>query len=41
MPSFSDKVWNDMIFMKYARKLNLIETFYEKKKYSKKKIKVC
>ena len=32
LPSFSDKVWNDMIFMKYARKLNLIETFYEKEK---------
>ena len=32
LPYFSDKVWNDMIFMKYARKLNLIETFYEKKK---------
>ena len=32
LPFCSDKVWNDMIFMKYARKLNLIETFYEKKK---------
>ena len=32
LPFFSDKVWNDMIFMKYARKLNLVETFYEKKK---------
>ena len=32
LPFFSDKVWNDMIFMKYARKLNLIETFYEKEK---------
>ena len=32
MPSFSDKAWNDMIFMKYARKLNLIETFFDKKK---------
>ena len=31
-PNFSDKIWNDMIFMKYARKLNLIETFYDKKK---------
>ena len=32
LPFFSDKVWNDMIFMRYSRKLNLIETFYEKKK---------
>ena len=32
LPSFSDKAWNDMIFMKYARKLNLIETFFDKKK---------
>ena len=32
MPFFSDKIWNDMIYMKYARKLNLIETFYEKQK---------
>ena len=31
-PNFTDKVWNDMIYLKYARKLNLIETFYEKLK---------
>ena len=31
MPHYTDKVWTDMIFMKYARKLNLIETFYKKK----------
>ena len=31
LPFYSDKVWNDMIFMRYSRKLNLIETFYEKK----------
>ena len=32
MPHYLDKVWTDMIFMKYARKLGLIETFYQKKK---------
>ena len=31
MPHYTDKVWTDMIFMKYARKLGLIETFYKKK----------
>ena len=31
LPHYSDKVWTDMIYMKYARKLGLIETFYEKK----------
>ena len=31
LPHYSDKVWTDMIFMKYARKLGLIETFYQKK----------
>ena len=31
-PNYSDKVWTDMIFMKYARKLGLFETFYQKKK---------
>ena len=31
-PNITDKVWTDMIFMKYARKLNLIETFYDKLK---------
>ena len=31
LPNYSDKVWNDMIYMKYARKLGLIETFYKKK----------
>ena len=30
LPYYSDKVWTDMIFMKYARKLGLIETFYKK-----------
>ena len=28
--NFVDKVWNDMTYIKYARKLNLTETFYEK-----------
>ena len=31
-PNYTDKVWSDMIFMKYLRKLNLVETFYEKLK---------
>ena len=31
-PNFIDKVWNDMIYLKYSRKLNLTETFYEKLK---------
>ena len=31
-PNYTDKVWSDMIFMKYARKLNLTEAFYEKLK---------
>ena len=28
----NDKIWTDMIFLKYSRKLNLVETFYEKLK---------
>ena len=31
-PNNTDKVWTDMIFMKYSRKLNLTETFYDKLK---------
>ena len=31
-PNYTDKLWSDMIFIKYSRKLNLIETFYEKLK---------
>ena len=31
-PNYTDKVWTDMIFIKYSRKLNLTETFYEKLK---------
>ena len=31
MPHYSDRIWTDTIFMKYARKLGLIETFYQKK----------
>ena len=35
---YNDKIWTDMIFLKYTRKLNLVETFYEKfKKFEKKK----
>jgi hypothetical protein len=30
--NFNDKIWTDVYFMKYARKLNLVETFYTKLK---------
>ena len=30
--NYVDKVWTDMTYIKFARKLNLIETFYEKLK---------
>ena len=31
-PNYTDKIWTDMVYMKYSRKLNLIETFYDKLK---------
>ena len=31
-PNYTDKIWNDMVYMKYSRKLNLVETFYDKLK---------
>ena len=31
-PNYTDKIWTDMIYMKYSRKLNLVETFYDKLK---------
>jgi len=30
--NYTDKIWTDMIYMKYSRKLNLVETFYDKLK---------
>ena len=30
--NFNDKIWIDTVFIKYSRKLNLAETFYEKLK---------
>ena len=32
IPNYIDKTWTDMIILKYLRKLNLTETFYEKLK---------
>ena len=29
MPNISDHIWNNMIFIKYARKLNLNTVYYE------------